>query len=111
MLIKGIDVILVETSTSSTDELGNPIYVETEKTVSNVLVYPSGSSDVLASLDLYGKKAVYNLGIPKGDTNDWENKKVKFFGKTWRTFGFMTKGIDDLVPLEWNNQISVERYE
>lgn len=111
MSIRGIDVILVETEQSGTDQLGNPIYTETEITVSNVLVYPAGSSDVLSSLDLYGKKAIYNLAIPKGDTNDWENKKVKFFDKTWKTFGFVTQGIEEMIPLSWNKQISVERYE
>lgn len=43
-------------------------------------------------IQLYGKHAVYELCIPKGDSHDREDKTVEFFGQKWRTFGF---------PLKW----------
>lgn len=109
--IHGIDVVLYEKTKTGTDALNGPVYTESAVTVHNVLVAPALSDDLPEALDLTGKKAVYTLGIPKGDTHVWEDRKVEFFGQTWRTLGFVTEGIDDLIPLSWNRKISVERYE
>lgn len=109
--IHGIDVILYEKTQTGTDAFHAPVYAETPVTVSNVIVSPASSDDLPEMLDLTGKKAVYTLGIPKGDTHDWEDRKVEFFGKTWHTFGFVLEGIPDLVPLGWNKKIQVEAYE
>jgi hypothetical protein len=95
---------------TGTDPFGNPIYEETDIVVENVLVSPTSTDDIVNQLTLTGKKAVYTLAIPKGDTNDWEDKEVKFFGKRWRTFGFPIEGIEDLIPLDWNKKVMVERY-
>lgn len=95
---------------TGTDPFGNPIYEETDIDVENVLVSPTSTDDIVNQLTLTGKKAVYTLAIPKGDTNDWEDKEVKFFGKHWRTFGFPIEGIEDLIPLDWNKKVMVERY-
>lgn len=94
---------------TGTDPFGNPIYEETDIDVENVLVSPTSTDDIVNQLTLTGKKAVYTLAIPKGDTNDWEDKEVKFFGKRWRTFGFPIEGIEDLIPLDWNKKVMVER--
>jgi hypothetical protein len=51
------------------------------------------------------------LGIPKEDEHDWENRRVDFFGEKWRVFGIPTKGIEDIIPLDWNMKVTVERYE
>ena len=109
--IKGITVTLYEETQSGTDAFNRPIYTETAVTVDNVLVSPSSTSETLDTVNLTGKKAVYTLGIPKGDTHNWKDKKVEFFGETFRTFGEPLKGIDDMIPLEWNTKIQVERYE
>lgn len=95
---------------TGTDPFGNPIYEETDIDVENVLVSPTSTDDIVNQLTLTGKKAVYTLAIPKGDTNDWEDKEVKFFDKRWRTFGFPIEGIEDLIPLDWNKKVMVERY-
>lgn len=95
---------------TGTDPFGKPIYEEADIDVENVLVSPTSTDDIVNQLTLTGKKAVYTLAIPKGDTNDWEDKEVKFFGKRWRTFGFPIEGIEDLIPLDWNKKVMVERY-
>lgn len=110
-MIKGIPVILVEKAKTGVDGFNQPVYEETEVTVENVLVAPSSQGDVITSTDLTGKKAIYTLGIPKTDTHEWENKKVRFFGKEWRVFGFSIQGIDENIPLDWNRKVMVERYE
>ncbi len=109
--IKGITVTLYSTTQTSTDAFGAPVYVETTAAVDDVLVAPSSSTEVLDTVNLYGKKAVYTLGIPKGDTHDWMDKKVSFFGETWHTFGIPQEGIEDNIPLRWNKKVFVERYE
>lgn len=111
MMLHGIPVTLIEKVETSADPFGNPIYNEQEVVVDNVIVGEPTTDDITSAVSLYGKKATYILGIPKGDTHNWEDTKVKFFGKTWKTFGFPIKGIDDLVPLEWNTKVMVERYE
>lgn len=109
--IKGITVTLYEETQSGTDDFNRPIYTETPVEVNNVLVSPSSTSETLDTVNLTGKKAVYTLAIPKGDTHNWKDKKVEFFGETFRTFGEPLKGIDSMIPLEWNTKIQVERYE
>ena len=108
--INGITVTLYNKTATSTDDFGDPIYTETPVQVSNVLVYPSSSQEILETTNLYGKKAVYTLAIPKGDTNDWEDRRVSFFGEDWHTFGIPTKGINANIPLDWNTKVMVERY-
>lgn len=110
-MINGITVTLYDKTQTGTDGFGEPIYTETPVNVADVLVYPATSTEILETVNLYGKKAVYTLAIPKGDTNEWENKKVEFFGKTWKTFGIPTQGIEANIPLRWNTKVTVERYE
>lgn len=110
-MIKGITVILVDKISDGVDLFGEPIYCDAEIPVDNVLVTPSTTDDMVNQLNLTGKKAVYTLAIPKGDENDWEDKEVIFFGQRWRSFGFVTQGIDHLIPLDWNKKVMVERYE
>lgn len=108
--IKGITIILIDKVKTGIDPFGNPIYEDQEIEIENVLVSPTSSDDIVNQLTLTGKKAVYTLAIPKGDTNDWENKEAKFFGQRWRTFGFPIEGIESLIPLDWNKKVMVERY-
>ena len=110
-LIKGITVTLINKKEVGKDPFGSPIYDDVEIEVDNVLVSPVSTEDIVHTLELTGKKAVYTLAIPKGDENDWEDAEVIFFGERWRTFGFVTQGIDHLIPLDWNKKVMVERYE
>lgn len=109
--IKGIPITLVDKIKTDTDPFGNPIYADADIVVNNVLVSPTSSDDIVNQLDLTGRKAVYTLAIPKGDTHNWENKEVKFFNQRWKTFGIPLEGIEHLIPLDWNKKVMVERYE
>lgn len=109
--IKGITVTLYEQTQAGTDAFNDPIYTETAINVDNVLVYPSTQTEILETVNLYGRKAVYTLGIPKGDTHNWENRRIDFFGQSWRSFGIPSQGIEDMIPLDWNMKVTVERYE
>lgn len=109
--MRGITVTLYEATKVSENAFGEAILQETPVNVENVLVAPATTEEILDTVNLYGRKAVYTLGIPKGDTHEWENRRVDFFGERWKVFGIPTKGIDDLIPLGWNTKVMVERYE
>lgn len=109
--IRGITVILFEKAQTELDPFGDPVCAETETEVNNVLVAPASSEEIQDSHNLYGRKAVYTLAIPKGDDHEWEDRIVTFFGKDWHTFGIPTQGIEENIPLRWNMKVTVERYE
>ena len=108
--IKGITVTLIGKIETGKDPFGKPIYEDADVLVDNVLVSPTSTDDIVNQLNLTGKKAVYTLAIPKGDTHIWEDQEVRFFNKRWRVFGTETQGIDELIPLDWNKKVTVERY-
>lgn len=108
--LKGITITLVDKIQTGEDDFGAIIYDDVEISVDNVLVAPTSTDDIVNQMSLTGKKAVYTLAIPKGDTHDWEDKEVEFFNQRWRTFGVPLEGIEDMIPLDWNKKVMVERY-
>ncbi len=109
--LKGIPVDLYTKSSTERDAFNRPINTETKTTVDNVLVAPLSQTgeEIINELSMNGKKAKYQLAIPKGDTNNWEDAEVEFFGVRWKTIGFSTIGIEDMIPLDWNRKVLVER--
>lgn len=110
-ILKGIEIILMDKVENGVDEFNHPIFVDKEIVVKNVLVASVKTEDVTNIVNLTGKKAEYQLGIPKCDKNTWENREVIFFGRKWRTIGIPQEGIESMIPLSWNRKIMVERYE
>lgn len=110
-MIKGITVRLITSVQVGSDPAGAPIYEEVPEDIENVLVAPASAQDVIDGTQLYGKKAVYTLGIPKTDDHVWEDQMVEFFGQRWHVFGIPQKGIDAMIPLSWNTKVMVERYD
>lgn len=109
-LLTGIPVILYDKVKTGTDAFNAPVYTETAVEVKNVLVCPVSTEDIVTAQQLYGKRAVYELCIPKEDSHDWENRTVEFYGKKWKTFGIPLEWINHLVPGDWNRKVKVERY-
>jgi hypothetical protein len=109
--IKGITITLYERRQTGVDGAYRPIYEETPVKVDNVLVYPTSTDDIVSTTELEGKKAVYTLCIPKGDTHVWEDSVIEFFGAKYKSFGFTQQYEDELLPLSWNKKVLVERYE
>lgn len=108
--MKGVSVRLFTKTLSSYDSLNNPVYTTTQETVDNVLIGQPTTDDIVSSNDLYGKKIEYMLGLPKGDSHNWDNVRVDFFGQSYRTFGDVIQGIEDNVPTPWHKKVRVERY-
>lgn len=111
--MRGITVTLYERTQDGKNEFNRPKYIETPVEVDNVLVAPAdpGGVEVLETLNLTGRKAVYTLALPKGDDHHWEGSRVSFFGETWQVIGIPTEGIEKLIPLQWNRKVQVDRIE
>lgn len=109
-MIKGHTITLYQKVQIGVDGFNSPIYATQELQIDNVLICPVSSDDIVSTLDLYGKKAVYKICIPKGDTHIWENQQVGFLGHKWDVFTFPLEGFDEDMPLDWNKQYFVERY-
>ena len=110
MGIIGNTVVLHQRTQTSTDGFGAPIYTDELVNVDNVLIGEPATDDITSSTQLYGKKIEYMLGIPKGDTHNWQDTLVEFFGHTYKTFGFPIVGIEENIPLAWHMKVRVERY-
>ena len=77
-MIKGITVTLYSRTQTGTDAFNAPIYTEEPVDVADVLVAPMSDEEILDTLNLTGRRAKYQLGIPKGDTHIWEGCVVVF---------------------------------
>lgn len=109
-LIKGITVTLYEKKQMGMDPFNRPVYEDVATQVDNVLVEPLNAQEIVSEMSITGKKAVFRLCIPKGDTHDWLNAKVSFFDQTFRTYGYPIEYIEENIPLDWNRKVMVERY-
>lgn len=108
--MKGTTIQLVVKTQTGTDAFGAPIYTEELVNVDDVLVGSPTSDEITDSLNLFGKKIVYMLGIPKGDTHTWEDAEVIIWGNRYRTFGYPITGEQANIPLRWGQNVRVERY-
>ncbi len=112
-MLKGITIKLYEKQQTGTDSLNKPVYEEVPVDIENVLVGLPTETEVLNTLNLYGKKVVYTLAIPKGDTHEWEDRKIELpepFAGIYHTAGPVIAGIEAMVPGPWNKQIKVGKY-
>ena len=109
--MRGVTVILYETTQTGTDDFNRPTYSETAVPVDNVLIGEPSTEDIATELNLSGKRLAYTLAIPKGDAHTWEGRDVSFWGERFRVIGKPTQGIEYLIPLSWNKKVKVERYE
>ena len=114
-MIRGVTVTLYERTQAGTDGFNRPIYTKTPVQVENVLITPTSAEEIVNDLQLYGRRSEYELSLPKGDAHDWENTRVMLpepysFAGTYMTVGFPVSGIDELVPLSWNQKVLLERY-
>lgn len=109
--MRGVTVILYETTQTGVDDFNRPAYSETAVPVDNVLIGEPSTEDIANELNLSGKRLAYTLAIPKGDAHTWEGRDVSFWGERFRVIGKPTQGIEYLIPLSWNKKVKVERYE
>lgn len=109
-MLKGITVTLYEKTVIGKDEFNKTKYKEIPVEIDNVLIEPMSQEDVVSTESLYGKKATYRLCIPKGDSHKWEDSRIVFFSKEFRSFGPTIEYIEKNLPLSWNKKVMVEKY-
>lgn len=110
-MIHGMTVTLWNKTQTGVDGFGQPIYSWTSKTVDNVLVGHPTAEERINELTLTGRSIEYTLGIPKGNTDNWENQIVEFFGHKYLTFGIPEQGIEANIPMSWHKKVKCARYE
>lgn len=110
-MIVGTDIVLKTKREVGRDAFNEPIYEWDSEVVSNVLIGEPSPEEKLNELNMNGKSIAYTLGIPKGDTHDWEDQIVEFFGQKFITYGIPVMGIEENIPLSWHKKVKVERYE
>lgn len=113
--MRGVTVTLYEQTVTGYDAFGAPIITETAKQVPDVLVGEPSTEDITTTTQLYGKTLVCMLGIPKGDSHDWQDKKVSWtdaYGMTHvlKTFGFPITGVEANIPTRWHKKVRCEKY-
>lgn len=114
--MRGVTVTLYEEVQTGTDAMNAPVYRTNAVEVPDVLIGEPTSDEIVSSTEMYGKELTCMLGIPKGDTHDWENKKVSWtdaYGETHvlQTFGFPITGIEANIPTRWHKKVRCAKYE
>lgn len=109
-MIRGETVILIEKIKNGTDAFGAPIFTENEVEIKDVLIGNPSTDAVINELQLYGKRLIFVLGIPKGDNHNWQDTIVVIRGERFKTYGFPLTQTAANVPGRWNTQVKVEIY-
>lgn len=114
-LLKGDTIQLYTLKGDDADEFGVPTGKYTYEDVENVLIGSPTEQEVAETVKLYGKKAVYTLAIPIGDTHDWSDRLVGFYGKIWHTIGYPIQYNENALSMlpkaiPWNTKVRVELY-
>lgn len=113
--MRGVTVTLYETTLAGYDDFNAPRYTNEATTVDNVLIGEPTTDDITNATELYGKRLSCMLGIPKGDSHDWIDKRVEWtdaYGNVHKlkTFGFPITGIEANVPTRWHMKVRCEEY-
>lgn len=108
--MKGTTVKVLKKTVTGQNEMHEDIVTEEWIDVPDVLVGQPTTDDITSTLQLYGKRIEYVLGIPKGDTNDWTDTEVEIWGEKYKTIGYPMTGESENIPLRWGKNVKVERY-
>ena len=108
--MRGTTVQIAVKTSDTTDDFGAPIETEELVDVEDVLVGTPSEEEVKSTLEMYGKKVAYTLGIPKGDSHVWHDTDVIIWGERFRTIGYPITGEQANIPLRWGSNVKVERY-
>lgn len=109
--MKGTTIQIAVKTQTGTDPFGAPTYKTEFEDVPDVLVGTPSTDDVKASVELFGKKIEYILGIPKGDTHNWVDVDVIIWDQRYKTFGFPITGEQANIPLRWGQNVRVTRFD
>ena len=108
--MKTMTVQLAVKTEGAPDPFGMPTETEQLIDVPGCLVGQPSTDDITQTMEMYGKKIAYVVGVPKGDVNSWVDTDVIIWGERFRTIGYPETGIQGNIPLKWGQNVKVERY-
>ena len=108
--MKTITVQLAVKTEGAPDPFGMPTENEELIDVPGCLVGQPSTDDIAQTMEMYGKKIAYVVGVPKGDEHSWVDTDVIIWGERFRTIGYPETGIQGNIPLKWGQNVKVERY-
>ena len=108
--MKTMTVQLAVKTEGAPDPFGMPTETEQLIDVPGCLVGQPSTDDIAQTMEMYGKKIAYVVGVPKGDVNSWVDTDVIIWGERFRTIGYPETGIQGNIPLQWGKNVKVERY-
>jgi hypothetical protein len=108
--MKTMTVQLAVKTEGAPDPFGMPTETEQLIDVPGCLVGQPSTGDIAQTMEMYGKKIAYVVGVPKGDVNSWVDTDVIIWGERFRTIGYPETGIQGNIPLKWGQNVKVERY-
>lgn len=109
-IIKGTTITLHQRVQTGVDGQNNPTYEEIPVQVKGVLICPVSTDDITGDVQSEGKRAEYELLIPKDCTLSFDGCIVEFYGARWEVFGFPLVWMAENTPGDWNRKVKVERY-
>jgi hypothetical protein len=108
--MKTMTVQLAVKTEGAPDPFGMPTETEELIDVPGCLVGQPSTDDIAQTMEMYGKKIAYVVGVPKGDEHSWVDTDVIIWGERFRTIGYPETGIQGNIPLKWGQNVKVERY-
>lgn len=108
--MKTMTVQLAVKTEGAPDPFGMPTETEQLIDIPGCLVGQPSTDDIAQTMEMYGKKIAYVVGVPKGDANSWVDTDVIIWGERFRTIGYPETGIQGNIPLQWGKNVKVERY-
>ncbi len=110
-MIQGMTVTLYEPTPAGMDPFGEMQYTTEEPVeVAGVLVALPSAEERTDAYTRTGAMISYVLGIPKGDTHNWQGAIVEIAGHKYKAVGIPEEGIEANVPGPWHRKVQVERY-
>ena len=108
--MKTMTVQLAVKTEGTPDPFGMPTETEQLIDVPGCLVGQPSTDDIAQTMEMYGKRIAYVVGVPKSDVNSWVDTDVIIWGERFRTIGYPETGIQGNIPLKWGQNVKVERY-
>lgn len=107
----GETVIVEEFGEAVKDPYGKPIHTVFESEVSNVLVSPGTTGDVIESNRTDGVKVAYTLYFPNPYTGSLEGKRVNVRGEWFNVVGSPRPYNPVTTPTAWNMVVEVVKVD
>lgn len=108
-MIRGRQAVVVRRVQSGTDEMGDPVFTETEETVANVLAAPSSTDEMDETNRAFGVVCEMTFHFPKSYTASLEGCRVRWGGREYRVIGDPQPYMDENTPTPWNRAAKAVR--